>query len=640
MIDADYILRNLPTALSPKEEAELWERYSGEVGGDWLIFERKSVTYTPKLSRTMDAEAWERFERGKKKAWVAWCRCTCCGEDFFGGYIRGGKGKSARQGPGISLCQGEDGSIYPDELTGGCPEIDADGRTAFFAGDQIECPYCGDTLTVLPKRNVGNGKTFRNLAMETRRIGRYTVLLFWQLRKTLLSNGTCDRETTARHAVVIGDRGELHTFRKTEGGGGLRSERALDAWKENSHAVDPTTRIYYSADGICGKMIGGSILRERATVTAGETGEKTALADYLNAGGRWPVKYLQILRKWPSLEALMKSEFGRFVVSEIDQRMNQKIQLSMREIEKGLSFADLRYKRPHEMLGMSREEFQAAKGWRLDTEKLRAWRRYRDAREEAEDGTGLSQDTVCAEEFFGILQDFGGDEIARLAIRHGYSVRQLARYLKGRRRFQSPREALFYLKDYWADLFVDAAAGHRADDRPVFPTDLFAAHEDMIARKQMEEDRKWQDGFDRMLALYGKTEQTDGRYCVRLPRCISDLEEEGRVLRHCVGGYGAQHASGKHIIFFVRKYRTPERSYYTLEIGFRDGIPFIEQLHGYGNERHGEHKQFTHTIPQSVREFCAWWLRDVFTPCYREMIAAGQKQQKQKKTKTETRRTA
>lgn len=88
MIDADYILRNLPTALSQKEEAELWERYSGEVGGDWLIFERKSVTYTPKLSRTMDAEAWERFERGKKKAWAAWCRCTCCGEDFFGGYIR------------------------------------------------------------------------------------------------------------------------------------------------------------------------------------------------------------------------------------------------------------------------------------------------------------------------------------------------------------------------------------------------------------------------------------------------------------------------------------------------------------------------------------------------------------------------
>lgn len=31
---------------------------------------------------------------------------------------------------------------------------------------------------------------------------------------------------------------------------------------------------------------------------------------------------------------------------------------------------------------------------------------------------------------------------------------------------------------------------------------------------------------------------------------------------------------------------------------------------------HGDHKQFKHTIPQKVRDFCDRWERDVLTPWF------------------------
>lgn len=64
-------------------------------------------------------------------------------------------------------------------------------------------------------------------------------------------------------------------------------------------------------------------------------------------------------------------------------------------------------------------------------------------------------------------------------------------------------------------------------------------------------------------------------------------------------------------------------------------IPREIQLHGYGNERHGDHKQFKHTIPQKVRDFCDRWERDVLTPWFADQKAqqAGVKKKPHKARK-------
>ena len=104
-----------------------------------------------------------------------------------------------------------------------------------------------------------------------------------------------------------------------------------------------------------------------------------------------------------------------------------------------------------------------------------------------------------------------------------------------------------------------------------------------------------------------------------LPKSYADLYQEGEILRHCVGGYSEEHISGSDTIFFVRHYRRPERSYYTLDIDMTDR-PHRVQLHGYGNERHGINKQYRHTIPKKVLDFCDRWEREVLMPWYRDKM--------------------
>lgn len=86
-----------------------------------------------------------------------------------------------------------------------------------------------------------------------------------------------------------------------------------------------------------------------------------------------------------------------------------------------------------------------------------------------------------------------------------------------------------------------------------------------------------------------------------------------------VGGYGDAHCRLEQTIFFVRHYRRPERSYYTLSMDLR-GIPAQRQLHGYGNERHGPNKEYSHKIPRKVLDFVDAWKRTVLDPWYKNQI--------------------
>ena len=68
-------------------------------------------------------------------------------------------------------------------------------------------------------------------------------------------------------------------------------------------------------------------------------------------------------------------------------------------------------------------------------------------------------------------------------------------------------------------------------------------------------------------------------------------------------------------------------------------MPKRIQLHGYGNERHGEKKEHKHTIPHEVLEFCDRWEREVLLPWWKEKrqaaTHAAQPDKKKKRKKKE-----
>lgn len=71
-----------------------------------------------------------------------------------------------------------------------------------------------------------------------------------------------------------------------------------------------------------------------------------------------------------------------------------------------------------------------------------------------------------------------------------------------------------------------------------------------------------------------------------LPREANDLIEEGKSLKHCVGGssYINQHAEGRTTIVFARKTAEPDKPYYTLE--YRDSR--LIQVSGWDNKKPDE----------------------------------------------------
>ncbi len=93
--------------------------------------------------------------------------------------------------------------------------------------------------------------------------------------------------------------------------------------------------------------------------------------------------------------------------------------------------------------------------------------------------------------------------------------------------------------------------------------------------------------------------------CIRVPRSVAEIVEEGKTLRHCVGGYAARHANGKVTILFLRKTKNPEAPYVTMELTTEENPRKLRivQIHGFRNDRDAPE-------PPEVRhkDFLTTWL--------------------------------
>lgn len=126
----------------------------------------------------------------------------------------------------------------------------------------------------------------------------------------------------------------------------------------------------------------------------------------------------------------------------------------------------------------------------------------------------------------------------------------------------------------------------------LLPKDLSAAHDAAVEefrrradeihraeqlRRVEAEKAVYEPRREKLEARYG---WAAGGYIIRAPRNRVEIEDEGRILRHCVAGYADRHVEGKVTILFLRKARTPDKPFLTIEM---DGKQ-IKQIHGYRNE--------------------------------------------------------
>ena len=94
-----------------------------------------------------------------------------------------------------------------------------------------------------------------------------------------------------------------------------------------------------------------------------------------------------------------------------------------------------------------------------------------------------------------------------------------------------------------------------------------------------EKDREYRES--RLRKLTRRYSYTDGTYLIRPPVSGAEIQREGKLLCHCVGGYADRHLKGATTILFLRRRDRPGRPLVTVEMRGNT----IAQIHGWDDER-------------------------------------------------------
>ena len=610
-MDTEWMRRMLPERPSKGYQEWIHKAAADDLRMDYMLYSAERVKVYPPLAEFVGPNE----IAPPKSIWQTRCTCTVCGEDFVTRHVQNG----------FSMYSGPDGCLYPvDPVTfelEAYSEIEDFGYDCQYIelsdNDSVVCPNCYAQVEVLHRSKLRGGRTRQALGCSVEALGNYTAVIFWLTALRVDGEGYTTVETLPRTACVIGDKGGLTMYRHTHGAAGsYTSERRLKEWQlAPSICQDPAVIPYHNYGSINNRMVGCHVWKNMPDL-GGSTGEKTGLDAYIHQGGQYPVTYLRIWRQHRNIENLVKSGFGNLVERNITRYTETDSRILSAEVN-GIDFTK---KKPHEMLHMTKADFRqfVEKGYVWSPDKFEAWARYR-----------IIGGSCSAPEFGRYYETFGD---------HG--VYALFDLLRVDQKADFPKVYAYLAKQrispFQTRMLVDAREMAEAlhperelTEEERWPRHLMAVHDRLDQQIRLEGDpkknRELDAGFRAVVEAYGCLEWTDGELRILLPRKNSDLVREGNVLRHCVGGYGRQHCDGK-LIFFVRKYRRPDRSYYTLNIDMTSGQPKEIQLHGYGNERHGKNKEYRHKIPKKVRDFVDRWKKEVLMPWWLMQIHSDKKE--------------
>lgn len=144
--------------------------------------------------------------------------------------------------------------------------------------------------------------------------------------------------------------------------------------------------------------------------------------------------------------------------------------------------------------------------------------------------------------------------------------------------------------EIWRDyLRMAEHLGYDLQDETVFwPRDLMDKHDQAAEEERLKLLREHREKeAEQIMAAREQLERwrkkynfTMGEYFIRIAEFPGEIVDEGKVLKHCVGGYAERHMAGKTTILFLRRIDAPGASLYTIEMQGNS----LQQIHGYKND--------------------------------------------------------
>lgn len=442
------------------------------------------------------------------------------------------------------------------------------------------CPYCGSRFNYI--REVGK---MRNRCVESDsrtlqmyRYGRTVYVVVYQTDKTitfnkngrLLRDGFTPKETEETFPLecyVFAPGGKIYTFYSWESYG-------------NAKVYFKGKRWDYAGSDVFYNQIKFEPLPEcelQGTVLANLHYKEYRALKQSSTSGVDTLKYIEFFHKYPVAENLLLNGFGKILID------------CMYEPGKARQALHLQQPRLYKMLDLNKDEQRRAKAEGWDVYELRNYKLFRDR------GKILPYDLlqrVCK-----VDDSYYSEKVARYA-----DTYDVALYLAKQKKKYGQTRSL----GYWLD-YITAAESIEYDvtDKAVlFPPDIEKAHDRAVLMKRNVASQRYIKGFDTLAAAYAPYSfEKDGIF-IRIARSENELIDEGKILCHCVGGYGESHIEGRSI-FFIRHSDSPDKPWYTLQVKLKDGQQL--QLHGYNNDRDCP-------IPREVHDFVKYWLENVFQP--------------------------
>ena len=522
----------LPTS-APEGTIEYCVAHSKQLQREYLIYR---ADYEQVINDSGD---------GYKTQKIVKAVCSHCGNTIYAQWIPGGGCSGAWQ-------RAPFGFVHPDT------------HERLINGDHCLCPQCGAEAEV---RHIGNISSHTNTIEMVDKCLTVMVcegkpaLLSWFVHRYIDKAGQSSYATSANEGCVVdgkamyrvsGVRNYFCTF--------VYSKEWTQRKKWSDEAGDQPIVAPFDPN-----LLDGTEL------------ENAKLAEYIAACRDlpcYPISYARLYQKHPTVENLVQQGAGDILTEKIaeyrqDYRLSYYGYATQNERSNlpQLKGVDWKKKRPAQMLGLSKTEFELCKkeGW--TNAMLEIYKALREA-EPVDAERDMPLVAACGVKTAEVL-------LNATELRREVKVLRCLRYLQKQQSISTITVDGRYLHDYWK-MCVDI--NENIDDPGVrFPKNLVTAHD--RAQKELQEirdrialERKKAEIEQRAAGFAAMADKMAAfaweQYGITIRACADEYEliAEGKALNHCVATYAGKVSRGETAIFLIRRGTEPEKPWYTLQL--------------------------------------------------------------------------
>lgn len=450
------------------------------------------------------------------------CRCSHCGGVFYAEKAESG----CHNGGGYGFWHPE-----TNEIIG--------------AYKETVCPMCGYEVETRHISRYGDYDAGVEYPMMVLKIKGKICLASWRIQKKIDKYGIAKFDTDPHEAYIF----EGKKCTKIQG-----YTKFMLVYYNRDWEVRQNCRDTFGMKSI--------IMAFDKRIFNGTELENSKFDIYTRRQGCYPVTYLRLYQKHRNVENLVTSG-ASYLIDEKIKAASSGYYYAASRIKTTIEGVNWKAVKPHEMLGLSKEEFYRFIIDKVSDEWISIYARAK------ERGVILSDGDLALCKRFFTKYDMNNIFECKEVPFHKILPKAVRYLRKQRDKYPKDNNSLHELMDYWR-MAKELGYELKADDE-IYPQRLKNSHDAvsdaLTARKNAAKNEKIRERFDALKRF----SFCKGDYLIFPTPSADALMKEGKELCHCVATYTDKVSRGDTAIFFIRERKCPKVPFFTLELDEKEG---------------------------------------------------------------------